>query len=822
MRKGMVVVLLSVVAVCFACSAKEIVVTSTADSGAGTLRWALQTARSGDTITFDPSVFPPDDPATIYLRSQLTIPWAGRITIDASEAGVILDGTHVPLDAYGFNFALLIPSDSNVVMGLQIVNLFGAGIGIHGGHNTIGGDRNKGTGPIGQGNLLSGNGTGIILWDIGRENALLGNLVGTKADGTTAWGNDCRGIWIENGAPKTQIGPNNVVAHNGCGGVVITGSRASGNSISQNVIHSNDVAEILLLEGGNQGVKPPAIFDVDLAAGMVTGSACGNCTVEVFSGTSGQGEVYEGTTRADGSGVFTLKKDSPLVGSLVVASATDRSGNSSAFSLPATAKASLPAIQQGSDRPRATLEVQQSHQLLDNRIGVDLLQYEPTLWDSYSDPAIADEHGFKWVRISAIEDPLNWQNVDLGNGEYRIDPEVDAVVTEYTNLGINLLLNLTCGIDILGTGKDCPDTARFRSEGDIQRYCEYVRFIVDYFRGRIRYYEIWNEPNAYGAPHGDVALRDYIRLVKHLVPVIRETDPTAKVVVGAVCGWFEPAFPGYGTFDRYTFDLEWLEDLITSGVAPLVDVISWHPMYCVRADDPYWQKYPEMIRDIQGLAKAEGFIGEYLAEEILWKRHREEGEPGTPVSSTVAAKYYARAVIIHRGLDVIVSSNLWNIAAPVEPIHTAFKTLCTAMAGAEPITVTAFHTGDAVDVVTCGFRLASGDVLVAIWSDNLPKDRDLGVPGTLKLPGLTAERIVGIDVLHGFDQELAFEIVNGSTVVRDLLIKDYPILLRLSGVTESENYQELLQKQADRDGDGVPDEEDYCPDYPGDPVANGC
>jgi len=735
----MALVLASVLLFSPAGLAREIVVTSTADSGAETLRWALETARSGDIITFDPKVFPPDDPVTIYLRSQLTIPWAGRITIDASEAGVILDGTHVPLDAYGFNFGLLIPSDSNVVMGLQIVNLIGAGIGVSGGNNVIGGDRSVGAGPIGQGNLLSGNGTGIILWDLGGENSLLGNLLGTRTDGITPWRNECRGVWIEDGSPNTKIGPNNVVAHNGCGGIVITGSRATGSSISKNVIHSNDVAGILLLEGGNQGMKPPTIFDVDLAAGMVTGRACANCTVEVFSGTSRQGEVYEGTTRADESGAFTLNMDSPLVGSFVIASATDRYGNSSAFSLPAAAMTSLPAIQQGSGRPRVALEVQQSHKLLDNRIGVDLLQYEPALWDSYSDPTIADRHGFKWVRISAIEDPLNWQNVDLGNGEYRIDPEVDAVVTEYTDLGINLVLNLTCGIDILGMGKDCLDTARFQSERDIQRYCEYVRFIVDHFRGRIRYYEIWNEPNAYGAPHGDVALRDYIRLVKRVVPVIRQTDRTAKVVVGAVCGWFETAFPGYGAFDRYTFDLEWLEGLITSGVAPLVDVISWHPMYCVRADDPYWKKYPEIIRGIQSLAEAEGFAGEYLSEEILWKRHREEGEPGTPVSPTVAAKYYARAIILHRGLDVIVSSNLWNIAAPVEPIHTAFTTLCTTMAGAEPITVATFYTGNAVDVITRGFLFADDDVLVAIWSDNLPKDATERRNRERKLPGTASE-----------------------------------------------------------------------------------
>ena len=51
---------------------KTIVVSSTVDDGSGTLRRALLDAQSGDTITFDPVVFPPSDPATIYLTSSIT------------------------------------------------------------------------------------------------------------------------------------------------------------------------------------------------------------------------------------------------------------------------------------------------------------------------------------------------------------------------------------------------------------------------------------------------------------------------------------------------------------------------------------------------------------------------------------------------------------------------------------------------------------------------------------------------------------------------------------------------------------------------------
>ena len=99
---------------------KTIVVTSPADSGPGTLRQAMEEAQSGDTITFDPVVFPPDAPVTIFIASELPHIRQGNLTIDASNAGVILDGR----DAAGDWLAGLqiVESDANIIQGLQISN----------------------------------------------------------------------------------------------------------------------------------------------------------------------------------------------------------------------------------------------------------------------------------------------------------------------------------------------------------------------------------------------------------------------------------------------------------------------------------------------------------------------------------------------------------------------------------------------------------------------------------------------------------------------------------------------------------------------------
>jgi hypothetical protein len=47
--------------------------------------------------------------------------------------------------------------------------------------------------------------------------------------------------------------------------------------------------------------------------------------------------------------------------------------------------------------------------------------------------------------------------------------------------------------------------------------------------------------------------------------------------------------------------------------------------------------------------------------------------------------------------------------------------------------------------------------------------------------------VTGIDVFNGFEQELITENENGNLVIRNLLVKDYPIILRFSGASFAES-----------------------------------
>ncbi len=174
-------------------------VTSAADSGPGTLRACLEKLQAKTKITFDPGVFPPKKPTTIQLKSPLPEITTDSITIDASNAGVILDGSKLTTGN-----GLTIYSSYSKIMGLQILHFPQHGIEVQGRENQIGGSRKTGSGPIGQGNLTSGN----RLYGIrvgGMDQVVVGNLVGTNASGTMAIPN-YDGIFVSDWAFRVTVG----------------------------------------------------------------------------------------------------------------------------------------------------------------------------------------------------------------------------------------------------------------------------------------------------------------------------------------------------------------------------------------------------------------------------------------------------------------------------------------------------------------------------------------------------------------------------------------------------------------------------------------
>jgi uncharacterized repeat protein (TIGR01451 family) len=198
---------------------------------------------------------------------------------------------------------IVLESDRNTVMSNQIgvaadgttaLGNAGSGVVVSGQGNIIGGRATR------EGNLISGNGVhGVFLSSgLASDNLVLGNRIGTDADGKAALGNSGSGIWIE-GADNTIGGPlagcGNLISGNGpqhqgsgviAGGVVISGGFATGN-----VLQGNDIGTDVT---GTMAVPnfPAGVDIVDAPNSLIGGTDPGDGNV--ISANAGTGLNLEG------------------------------------------------------------------------------------------------------------------------------------------------------------------------------------------------------------------------------------------------------------------------------------------------------------------------------------------------------------------------------------------------------------------------------------------------------------------------------------------------------------------------------------------------
>jgi hypothetical protein len=186
------------------------------------------------------------------------------------------------------------------------------------------------------GNVVSSNtGSGISFTAYGGTfHTIRNNLIGVGADGATPLGNGGSGVSMAFLGTSdmliggTSTGDANVIAFNAGDGVRVDGAAQIRNTIRGNSIHSNTGLGIENVSGGNTELTRPLIT-VSLPASTF-GTACNNCTVDLYSDNAAEGRIYEGSTSADGAGNWALMATPS--GPHLTATATDGAGNTSEFS----------------------------------------------------------------------------------------------------------------------------------------------------------------------------------------------------------------------------------------------------------------------------------------------------------------------------------------------------------------------------------------------------------------------------------------------------------------------------------------------------------
>jgi CSLREA domain-containing protein len=184
-----------------------------------------------------------------------------------------------------------------------------------------------------EGNVIAGSDLrGIDLMDV-TSTTVFGNHIGVGADGITPMGNGTDGVLVSlesfgNDVGGGLPGQGNIIANNGEDGVRVNGADAVENTVRGNAIFDNTGDAIDNVAGGNTQLTAPSVDT--FSGGVLSGTACDHCTVDIYSDSGTEARLYGGSVTADVNGDWSYTGD--VAGPVVRATATDSDGNTSELS----------------------------------------------------------------------------------------------------------------------------------------------------------------------------------------------------------------------------------------------------------------------------------------------------------------------------------------------------------------------------------------------------------------------------------------------------------------------------------------------------------
>lgn len=136
--------------------------------------------------------------------------------------------------------------------------------------------------------------------------------------------------------------------------------------------------------------------------------------------------------------------------------------------------------------------------------------------------------------VSCVRTGQGWGAVNPAFGVWKWDG-LDRLVDRYGAQGIELQPILGYGNAWANKpGGDYSKAKPWFHPPRIEPWREYVRASVERYRGRIRFWEVWNEPDLEGFFPGSTA--EYIELLRAAYEEVRRADPSALVMTGGFAG----------------------------------------------------------------------------------------------------------------------------------------------------------------------------------------------------------------------------------------------------------------------------------------------
>jgi polysaccharide biosynthesis protein PslG len=230
-------------------------------------------------------------------------------------------------------------------------------------------------------------------------------------------------------------------------------------------------------------------------------------------------------------------------------------------------------------RPRLTLQPDAAIEYVNvNPLGVNVfLEQEVEAAKRAQVVQMAADAGFHWLRQE-----FPWQDIEIhGKGDFedrRHEPyrsawdKYDQIVELAEAHDMELIVRLsTPPAWSRAQGSAVGDYA---PPDDYQDYADFVSAVVSRYRGRIRYYQLWNEPNIHPEwGHYPINPEDYVNLLKAGSEAARAADPDVVIIAGALAATIDLQ-PDATPNDQSLSDLIFLQRMYNAGAAPYFDIMA--------------------------------------------------------------------------------------------------------------------------------------------------------------------------------------------------------------------------------------------------------
>ncbi len=169
---------------------------------------------------------------------------------------------------------------------------------------------------------------------------------------------------------------------------------------------------------------------------------------------------------------------------------------------------------------------------MDNPFGVlEFLQWQHS-WNNYRYSAKKDlikavqlmkESGAGWVRMDFL-----WEDIEPKEGKFDFT-KYDTIVGLLAKNDINIL-----GILDYTAGWASSERMWNYPPKDNKLFVDFATKVISRYKGRVKYWEIWNEPDSYTYWAKQDGLKSYCLLLKEVYIAAKKADPGCKILNGGL------------------------------------------------------------------------------------------------------------------------------------------------------------------------------------------------------------------------------------------------------------------------------------------------